>query len=285
MDKKTLAEEWEQRLASDVERLTEASCEWCLKEFTVTREAGRPPKTCSQECARARKTYRESRNRIGRSKRNVSRVWDYKDSVNPFEHDPLFREPYGTADSLMIGDSWMHTHNRAARRLVKTGAAERWQVDPTQDIDWDGSHQMKSGALYGNPDEGETVLDIVPWNELHPHQKEEERVRVVETVANRLASNDGGLINRRTDTVTENEKQVDNFYPCFVSDANGDGWCRWCSQREKDWKESFRSLTVGHDRCPAHYATVLPPFFIGGFSEKQNGFQNVKPEYQVSAVK
>ena len=284
MDKKTLAEEWEARLASYVERSTEATCEWCLKEFTITRDAGRPPKTCSQECARARKTYRESRNRIGRTKRVAKQSFNYSNCVNEFENDPLFREPFGTADALCIGDSWMYIHNRAARRLVKTGATKSPKSCPTQDIDWDGSHQMKSGALHGNPDEGETVLDVVPWSDLHPHQQEAERVKVAKTVANRLKGNDVGLINRHTDYVSENEKQVDNFYSCFVSNAHGNGWCRWCSQREKDWKESFKALTAEFDRCPAHYATVLPPFFIGGFDEQQNGFQNLRPEYQVSAV-
>ncbi|MDE0975557.1 MAG: hypothetical protein OSA11_10785 [Candidatus Nanopelagicales bacterium] len=266
-----LQQEWEAQLASFQDSETVGSCSVCLKEFKIPRAAGQPPKTCSAECKRARKSSREKSTRVGRKNRAK---WDYSKSVNPFEGDPLFSEPYGLADTY-----------RSASKLTKDIAPIRFANDSEKWINWNASHIATTDRLPAALDVGETVLNVVPWDNLTSDQQDKQSAKTAKTVAARLhGKNVGSLINRRTDFESQSVPPVSNFYLCYVTDANGDGWCRWCSQREKDWKESFKALTAEFDRCPAHYATVLPPFFIGGFDEQQNGFQNLRPEYQVSAV-
>jgi hypothetical protein len=252
-----LQQEWEARLASFQDSETVASCSVCLKEFNIPRAAGQPPKTCSKECARARKSSREKSTRVGRKERTK---WDYSNSVNPYDGDPLFSEPYGLADTY-----------RSSSKLPKEIAPIRFVNDSEKWINWSASHIATTG-LPAAPDEGETVLNVVPWDNLTSEQQARQSAKTAKIVAARLHGKSvGGLINRHTDFVSESVPPLSNFYPCFVSEANGEGWCRWCSQREKDWKPEFKAQTLDYAQCPAHVANVLPPFYHGGYVATMNG--------------
>ncbi len=261
-----LQQEWEARLASFQDSEMVASCSVCLKEFKIPRAAGQPPKTCSVECARARKSSREARTKVGRKNRTK---WDYSTSVNPFDGDPLFSEPYGLADTY-----------RSASKVTKEIAPIRFVNDSEKWINWNASHIATTDRLPAALDVGETVLNVVPWDNLTSDQQDKQSAKTAKTVAARLhEKNVGSLINRRTDFENESVPPVSNFYPCHVSEAYGEGWCRWCSQRETDWLPTFKAQTLKHSQCPAHVANVLPPFYHGGYVATMNG-PVIKNEYE-----